>query len=539
MTTKDFDITSLGAWSRLTKLAKSIADVRIGELMSEDGNRLEKYSLKAAGLYLDYSKNLVGDQVMDYLFELVDESPLNACREAMFCGVAINVTEQRPVLHTALRADSAQLRMDGLKDIGEKIGEQKERMKIVSEKVRSGNWLGVTGKPMTDIVNLGIGGSDLGPKLACEALKEFAQANINCHFVSNVDGEVINSTLKPLNPETTLVIISSKTFTTQETLLNARTAANWLGTKLGLANAYASPHFIGVTASLDNAKSLGIPDSNILEFWDWVGGRYSLWSTIGLSIAISIGFDNFERLLAGAREMDVHFRETSSRQNMPVVLALLGIWYNNFLNAESHAVIPYCERLLNLPFYLQQLDMESNGKFVTLNNNQVSYPTGPIIWGLTGTNGQHSFFQLLHQGTHLIPVDFIGQLYDRLSTSEHHRVLMANMFAQSAALMAGKKDGELPPYRNYPGNRPSNTILMETLTPEVFGALIALYEHKVFVQGCLWNIDSFDQWGVELGKALANSLLSQEKASDRWDRSTRDLMSKLDSACPDFGGKDN
>lgn len=527
MTVKDFDIAALEPWWRLDHLAQDINGTRIADLLESDPKRMSHYGVEAAGLYLDYAKNLVTDEVMDNLFKLVEASPLAQHRDAMFCGVAINITENRPVLHTALRADQAQLREDGLRDLGEKIAEQKQRIRVVSDKIRSGEWLGATGKAITDIVNLGIGGSDLGPKLACEALKEFRHPTVRCHFVSNVDGEVINSTLKALNPETTLVIIASKTFTTQETLLNATTAANWFRAALGLANPFASAHFIGVTASPANAMKLGVPEDNIVEFWDWVGGRYSLWSAIGLPIAISIGCDNFERVLAGARQMDDHFRAAPYRSNMPVILAVLGVWYSNFLKAESQAVIPYCERLLNLPFYLQQLDMESNGKYVTLDGRRVSHTTGPIIWGLTGTNGQHSFFQLLHQGTHLVPVDFIGLVRDNLSAPEHHRVLMANMLAQAAALMAGKQDRDLPLYRNYPGNKPSNVILMETLTPETFGALVALYEHKVFVQGVLWNINSFDQWGVELGKVLASQLLSDNRNDAELDASTRVLVSKL------------
>ncbi|PLW69672.1 glucose-6-phosphate isomerase [Pseudohalioglobus lutimaris] len=527
MISQNYDITKSSVWDALQRLAEVAPGIRVSDLLDQDQDRVDKYSLEIAGLSLDYSKNLVTDEIMQLLLELVAESPLETQREKLFTGEEINMTEQRPVLHTALRASPTQLQEDGLTEASAQIAGQKHRIKAVSDQIRSGAWLGSTGKRVTDIVNLGIGGSDLGPKLACEALKEFSHERIKCHFVSNVDGELIRSTLKNLEPETTLVILSSKTFTTQETLLNAQTAAGWFEQRLGLASAYASPHFIGVTASPENAVKLGIRDENILEFWDWVGGRYSLWSTIGLSIAICIGYDNFERILAGAQQMDVHFRESTARENMPVILALLGVWYSNFLHAESHAVIPYCERMLNLPAYLQQLDMESNGKSVTLDSSLVNCSTGPIIWGQTGTNGQHSFFQLLHQGTHLIPIDFIGLLSDDLSTTEHHRVLTVNMFAQSAALMSGKQDSTLPVYRNYLGNKPSNVLLMEKLIPETFGALIALYEHKVFVQGCLWNVNSFDQWGVELGKALANDLL---QGNSELDCSTRNLMNKLNAS---------
>ncbi len=527
MNVQDYDITALESWSKLQGMAGDVPNVSIAGLLAGDQDRLKNYSLEAAGLFLDYSKNLVTDEVMNCLLEMVEESPFHGQRESLFKGIPINVTEQRPVLHSAYRATPGQLQSDGLDDVGNRIAEQNARIEEVSDKVRSGSWLGATGKPVTDIVNLGIGGSDLGPKLACEALKEFSHEQIKCHFISNVDGESILSTLKTLDPETTLIIVSSKTFTTQETLLNAKTAATWYEQHLGLKDVYASPHFIGVTASPENARKFGIRAENILEFWGWVGGRYSLWSTIGLSIAISLGYENFQRILAGAGEMDLHFRTSSPHENMPVIMAVLGIWYNNFLGAESHAVIPYCERLVNLPSYLQQLDMESNGKCVTLNNRRVSYPTGPIIWGQTGTNGQHSFFQLLHQGTHLIPVDFIGLLDDKLSSPEHHRVLMVNMFAQSAALMSGKQDSALPSYRDYPGNKPSSTLLMDSLTPENFGALIALYEHKVFVQGCLWNVNSFDQWGVELGKVLANEILG---GTSELDSSTAGLLARLNAS---------
>lgn len=527
MTATDFDITATSQWQKLGDQAEGICRRRIEGFFKDDEARARKYSVAESGVYLDYSKNLIDDEVWSTFTELLDQSPLVAYRDAMFGGEKINSTEQRPVLHAALRSSPQQLDSDGLGFLSSGIEEQKARIKTLSDRIRNGQWLGVTSKPITDVVNLGIGGSDLGPKLVCDALKEFAHDRVRCHFVSNVDGEVIRSTLKPLDPETTLVVISSKTFTTQETLLNARSAADWFEEHLALENPFSSPHFIGVTASPDNAVKLGLPKDNLLEFWDWVGGRYSLWSTIGFSIAVSAGYDNFEKLLAGASAMDRHFRSAPWRENMPVILAVLGIWYTNFLEAESQAVIPYCERLLHFPFYLQQLDMESNGKSVTRSSQVVACDTGPIIWGLTGTNGQHSFFQLLHQGTHLIPVDFIGTLEDRMSSPEHHRVLMANMLAQSAALMQGKRDPELPPYRQYDGNRPSNVLLLDSLSPESLGALIALYEHKVFVQGCLWNINSFDQWGVELGKVLANQLLASDCDKASLDPSTQQLMARL------------
>lgn len=522
---EEFKITQAGQWPRLKSIAAGIRDTNFRELL--DSERAARYRLESAGLYLDYSRNLVTDEVVELLAGLAQESPLAAHREALFRGETINTTEQRPVLHTALRAAREDLQADGLGELAGEIEVQLTRVREVSERIRAGEWLGVTGKPVRDVVNLGIGGSDLGPKLACEALKEFAHERIRCHFLSNVDGEPIRSTLRGLDPETTLVIVSSKSFTTHETLLNAETAAHWFKDRLGMENPYASPHFIAVTAAPAKAMQAGIQEDRILLFEDWVGGRYSLWSSIGLTIAVTAGHENFLRMLEGARQMDIHFRAEPPDRNMPVLLALLGIWYASFLDAESHAVIPYCERLAQLPSYLQQLDMESNGKSVTFSGENVSQATGPIVWGLTGTNSQHSFFQLLHQGTHLVPVDFIGIGEDGLSSPEHHRVLLANMIAQSAALMEGRKSGKLPPWRNFPGNRPSNVLLLDRLTPETFGALIALYEHKVFVQGSLWNINSFDQWGVELGKELAQRLLDDGDDARDFDGGARALLDRL------------
>ncbi len=530
MKVKQYDITATESWSALKKLTQSIRDLRITELFAADSKRVEKYSLKCAGIYLDFSKNLVDENVRNALMGLLSESPFEEQREAMFRGYAINTTEQRPVLHTALRSDRQMLAEDGLENLGTQIEAQKQHIKEVSDKIRSGNWRGSTGKLVTDVINLGIGGSDLGPRMVCEALKEFAHPSVRCHFVSNVDGELIKSTLKKLDPETTLVIISSKTFTTQETLLNANTAATWFRERLSVENPYATPHFIGVTASPENAVKLGVLEENLLEFWDWVGGRYSLWSSIGLSIAICLGYERFQQLLDGASEMDKHFRSSAADQNMPVIMALLGLWYTDFFDAESQAVIPYCQRMVEFPTYLQQLDMESNGKSVMHDGSTVKCATGPIVWGQTGTNGQHSFFQLLHQGTHLVPVDFIGVLKDKMSSPDHHRVLLANMLAQSAALMQGKQSAESEPYRHYPGNRPSNVMLLDELSPYTLGALIALYEHKVFVQGCLWNVNSFDQWGVELGKVLAGQLLDEESDKSDLDDSTRTLLAAVDAA---------
>ncbi len=522
---QEFVIAETDQWSRLKSLAAALRETDFSKL--PDAGRAARYRLEAAGLYLDFSRNLVTDEVMELLAELAARSPLAARREAMFRGEAINATEQRPALHTALRAAAGDLRADGLGEVAGEIESQRQRIREVSERIRAGEWRGVTGKPVRDVINLGIGGSDLGPKLACEALKEFAHPQLRCHFLSNVDGEPIRSTLRGLDPETTLVIVVSKSFSTPETLLNAHTAAQWFRERLDIEHPFASPHFIGVTAAPEKALRAGIPQDQLLLFGEWVGGRYSLWSSVGLTIAVSAGYGNFLRLLAGARDMDAHFRAAPPQRNMPVLLALLGIWYANFLDAESQAVIPYCERLLQLPCYLQQLDMESNGKSVTCAGERVRQASGPIVWGMTGTNSQHSFFQLLHQGTHLVPVDFIGVGEDRLSSPEHHRVLLANMIAQSVALMAGRRSAELPPWRQYPGGRPSNVLLLDRLAPETLGALIALYEHKVFVQGSLWNINSFDQWGVEFGKELARRLLDDGGERGELDAGARALIDRL------------
>jgi glucose-6-phosphate isomerase len=527
MSVSGFNPTQTVAWQALNRMAAGAGQIDIKSLLSKDELRVKNYSIACGGLYLDYSKNLVTDDIVQGLLALVEASPLKQQRQAMFRGDIINASEQRPALHPALRLSVQAVAETGLEALAGDIAIQKQQIFAISEKIRSGRWLGATGKPITQIVNLGIGGSDLGPKLACTALKEFSHPDIHCHFVSNVDGEVIRSTLKKLDPETTLVIIASKSFATQETLLNASMAAAWFADAMALDKPYQSPHFIAITAAPDKALSLGIQAENVLRVWDWVGGRYSLWSAIGLSIAISLGYDNFDALLEGARTMDEHFLAAPLRQNMPVILAMLGIWYSNFLNAESYAVIPYCERLFQLPFYLQQLDMESNGKSVTANGTSIDYATGPIVWGLTGTNSQHSFFQLLHQGTHLIPVDFVGIVEDSLSTPEHHKVLLANMLAQAAALMAGNRADDLPGYRRCSGNRPSNIILLDRLTPRNLGSLLALYEHKIFVQGCIWNINSFDQWGVELGKVLTGNLLDKTGNGNTFDSSTLDLLARL------------
>lgn len=509
------------AWGRLEALA-SAGVPSLRELFNQP-DRASRYQLQCAGLLLDYSKNRISDAVLEALLALAAESPLAQQRQAMFSGAAINTTEQRAVLHTALRAHSG----DGVDSaIAAEVAEQLAAVERVSEQIRAGQWLGESGRAITDIVNIGIGGSDLGPKMVCSALAEFAHPDLRMHFVSNVDGAQILQLLKTLDAHTTLVAVASKTFTTQETLLNAATAQRWFSAELGLTQPQRSRHFLALTANRQAAIDYGVAPQQVLEFAEWVGGRYSLWSAIGLSIAISVGFDRFRQLLDGARAMDRHFVTAPAAENMPLLLALIGLWESNFNHSASYAVIPYCERLALLPAYLQQLDMESNGKSCQISGEPVDYRTGPILWGQTGTNGQHAFFQLLHQGTQAVPIDFIAAINDNLSNPEHHTVLLGNMLAQSSALMSGQPAPAGQPHRYYPGNRPSNTVLLEELTPFNLGALIALYEHKVFAQGVIWNINSFDQWGVELGKKMANQLLQGDSPSDP---STQALLAAIEA----------
>jgi glucose-6-phosphate isomerase len=530
--TADYNPTTTPAWKTLKQQAEKAQQQNISDFFQQNPQRTSQMSVQSGEILLDYSKNLVSDETWQALLELAAQSPLEQHRAAMFSGEKINTTEDRAVLHGALRAKIGdQTVASAAAESDQRVSLVKQQLadvELVSEKIRNGQWLGSTGKAITDVINIGIGGSDLGPKLACSALQEFAHPDIKLHFISNVDGAEILTTLKKLNPETTLVALASKTFTTHETLLNAKTARNWFAETLGLENAQSSSHFVGLTANRANALAYGIPADQILEFAEWVGGRYSLWSSIGLSIAISIGYEKFLQMLAGAREMDLHFQQAPLSENMPVIMALLGIWYSNFLDAQSNAVIPYCERLLLLPSYLQQLDMESNGKSTTLDGQSIDYQTGAILWGQTGTNGQHAFFQLLHQGTRMVPIDFVAAAVDNLSNKEHHRVLLGNMLAQASALMCGQEAPEGEPYRYYPGNKPSNVLLLDQLSPKNFGALIALYEHKVFVQGSIWNINSFDQWGVELGKKMANQLLASDTGEqNELDPSTTALFAHI------------
>ena len=523
------DPTRLPEWDNLLELSAGPSSKNIAELFDKNPDRVSGYSVSCGGLYLDYSKNLVSDEVKNTLLALASACGLESRIKAMFQGERINVTEDRAVLHTALRSRENLSMQEDEVSIGTAIEQQRNLLRVFSERVRAGDWKGSTGKTIRSVVNIGIGGSDLGPKFVCQALEEFAHPEIDFHFISNVDGACIRSLLNRLDPETTLFIVQSKTFTTQETLLNTSAAIRWCEENLGLEQAQSSTHFVAVTANRAEAEAFGIRSAQIFEFWDWVGGRYSLWSSIGLPIALMVGYSRFMELLDGAAAMDDHFRHTPFEANMPVIMALLGIWYSNFLGADSVAVIPYCERMGLLPSYLQQLDMESNGKSVSLEGETLSYTTGPVVWGQTGTNGQHAFFQLLHQGTRLVPLDFIATVQDDLSLPNQHRVLLGNMLAQSAALMLGQSEVGASPHKVYSGNRPSNTLLMDKLTPTNLGALIALYEHKVFVQGAIWNINSFDQWGVELGKKMANELLGGQSGSNtHFDPSTRNLLNRIE-----------
>jgi glucose-6-phosphate isomerase len=495
------------------------------QLFEDDSERCTRFSSEAAGIMLDYSKNRITVRTMELLVELARTAGVEEKRERMFGGDPINVTEKRAVLHAALRTPPGRpFIIDGL-DASSEVAAVLEQMKSFAGKVLSGSWTGFTGKAVTDVVNIGIGGSDLGPYMVTEALRPFAHGAIDVHFVSNIDGTHISETLKKLDPETTLFIVASKTFTTQETLTNALSARAWFLDYAG-EERHIARHFAAVSTNRKKVVEFGIDESNMFRFWDWVGGRYSLWSSIGLSIALFLGFDRFSELLGGAHAMDAHFRQAPLEENLPVIMALLGVWYNNFFNTASHAVIPYDQYLHRFPAYLQQLDMESNGKRVTCGGETVGYATGPVIWGEPGTNSQHAFFQLLHQGPGVIPADFIVPLKSQNPLGEHHDMLVANCFAQTEALMKGKTAEEarqelvsagcdpetlamLVPHKVFPGNRPTNTLVFDELNPFTLGALIALYEHKVFVQGAIWQINSFDQWGVELGKQLAKAILSE------------------------------
>jgi len=519
------DLTQSPAWQALQAHQAQIAPLHMRDLFARDPQRFERFSLNLGDLLLDYSKNRITPGTMPLLFALARQADVEGWRDRMFRGEKINVTENRAVLHVALRNRSNRpILVDG-EDVMPKVNAVLKQMREFSDAVRSGAWKGYTGQAITDVVNIGIGGSDLGPVMVTEALKPYAKPGLRVHFVSNVDGTHIAETLKRCRPEATLFIIASKTFTTQETLMNAESAKTWFLKAAGTMDAVAK-HFVAISTARKEVTAFGIDAKNMFEFWDWVGGRYSLWSAIGLSIAVAIGMDNFEELLAGAHDMDEHFRTAPLEQNMPVILAMLGVWYNNFFDADSHAVLPYDQYLHRLPAYLQQGDMESNGKRVTRDQAVVNYSTGPIIWGEPGTNGQHAFYQLIHQGTKLIPTDFIAPAQTHNPTGDHHPTLLSNFFAQTEALMKGKtaeearaelvaagKSGaaleQLVPHKVFPGNKPSNSILIRKITPRTLGSLIALYEHKIFVQGVIWNVNSYDQWGVQLGKQLASSILPE------------------------------
>ena len=526
------------SWSKLSNHAKQLRLRRIESLFDDDAARVSTYSIDAAGLHLDYSKNLIDAAAHALLVELAHDCALAARIERMFMGDRINVTEGRAVLHTVLRDPTDEVLVDG-RPVAPEIRAVQSKMQAIVEAIRSGGWTGFRGDRITDIVNIGIGGSHLGPLLACDALRYDALPGLAVHFCSNVDGGDIERTLSGLDPATTLFVVASKSFATAETALNANTARRWLLAAAG-DEAATAKHFLAISAHPAKAAEFGIHTDNVLPMWDWVGGRYSLWSAIGLPIALAIGMEGFKRLLAGAAAMDRHFRNAPFERNMPVLFALVGIWNTNFLGAESLAVIPYDDRLFQLPAYLQQLEMESNGKRVTLANRAVKVATAPILWGGLGTNAQHAFFQLLHQGTRLIPVDFIVAMTHPRSPREHHDMLVANCIAQAEALMCGRQrteldDGtpaepgvDLPLHRETPGNQPSNMIVFDALTPETLGALIALYEHKTYVQGVIWGINSFDQWGVELGKKLAAKLLDEIAggARQRHDGSTTALLER-------------
>ncbi|MEE3214912.1 MAG: glucose-6-phosphate isomerase [Pseudomonadota bacterium] len=519
-----FQLTRSVTWQSLLKLREETANDRIRDYFAADPKRFDKMSLRVGGLFLDYSKHQISDKVLDKLMELAEHSALVQRRAQMFSGDIINVTEDRPVLHTALRnLGDTPVIADG-KDVMPEIHATREQIKRFSEEVRSGAWKGYSGERIRDIVNIGIGGSDLGPNMASRALLKYRQADLNFHFVSNVDGAHIQKVLRSLDPATTLFIVSTKTFSTQETLLNARTARRWFIENAG-DDADIGAHFIAASTNRKAAMEFGIREENVFEFWAWVGGRYSMWSSIGLPIALAIGYDGFIEMLEGAYEMDQHFLSAPLSDNMPVLMALIGSWYINFVGAETQAIVPYDQALHQLPAFLQQLDMESNGKSVDIFGRPVDYKTGPIVWGQTGSNGQHAFFQLLHQGTRYVPIDFIASLKPEPGVEDHHFALLTNMLAQANAFMEGSSQGgDLDPY-SCPGNRPSSVLLLDELTPRNLGALIALYEHKVFVQGVIWNINSFDQWGVQLGKRIAGEISEKiDERSQDFDASTQGLL---------------
>ncbi|MGB1251561.1 MAG: glucose-6-phosphate isomerase [Candidatus Promineifilaceae bacterium] len=519
------NLTQSSAWQALLAHHDEIQHIHMRDLFADDPDRFEKYHLRLGGILFDYAKNRISAETLTLLFALADQAELSDQIEAMFDGQAINNTEDRAVLHVALRNRSNRpIRVAG-EDVMPSVNRVLGRMRVFTEAVRNGDWLGYTGKPITDVVNIGIGGSDLGPAMVTLALKPYQHERLSFHFVSNVDGTDIAETLRMVNPETTLFMIASKTFTTQETMTNARSARAWF-LETAQDKTQVAKHFVALSTSAEKVAAFGIDTANMFEFWNWVGGRYSLWSAIGMSIALSVGMDNFEALLAGAHEVDEHFRTTPFDENVPVLMGLLGVWYNNFFGAQSQAILAYDQYLARFAAYFQQGDMESNGKSVTKDGEWVDYETGPIIWGEPGTNGQHAFYQLIHQGSKLIPADFLASAQSHNPVGDHHVKLVSNFFAQTEALAFGRTTAEsraelaaqgasaetldyIATAKTFTGNRPTNSFLYKKLTPEVLGALIALYEHKIFVQGVIWNINSFDQMGVELGKVLAKAILPE------------------------------
>jgi glucose-6-phosphate isomerase len=546
-------ITQSAIWKQLEQHQRAVEPLHLRDLFARDEGRFARFSLRLGDLLLDYSKNRVTDETMTLLRALAREAGVEAMRERMFAGEPINVTEGRAVLHVALR-NRAQRPIfvggpDGKNDVMPDVEAALAHMKSFSDAVRSGAWTGYTGKAIKAVVNIGIGGSDLGPVMVTEALRPYARADLALHFVSNVDGSHIAEALKRVDPETTLFLVASKTFTTQETMTNAHTARRWF---LDHARArdgdesHVAKHFVALSTNTKAVSAFGIDPANMFVFWDWVGGRYSLWSSIGLSIALAVGFDNFQALLEGAFEMDEHFRTTPLEESLPVTLALLGVWYNNFFGAATHAILPYDQYLHRFPAYFQQGDMESNGKRVTRDGRRVDTETGPVIWGEPGTNGQHAFYQLIHQGTKLVPCDFLAAVETHNPLGNHHELLLANYFAQTEALLRGLDESEarkelaaqgldgarleaLLPHKVFPGNRPTNSLLYQKLDPRTLGRLIALYEHKIFVQGVIWNVNSYDQWGVELGKKLAGAILPELGTNGdvaTHDASTRGLINE-------------
>jgi glucose-6-phosphate isomerase len=537
----------LPVWNKLSQHQENIASIHMRDLFAADAKRFDKFSLKFADILFDYSKHRITEETLPLLFQLAREANIENWRDKMFAGEKINITEGRAVLHTALRNRANKpVFVDG-HDVMPDVNAVLAQMREFSDKVRNGSWTGYTGKRITDIVNIGIGGSDLGPVMVCDALKPYASPDLNVHFVSNIDGAHLMRALSQCNPETTLFIVASKTFTTQETMTNARSARTWF-LHSAKDNAHVAKHFVALSTNAKAVKEFGIDTANMFAFWDWVGGRYSLWSAIGLSIALYVGMDNFEDLLTGAFEMDEHFKTAPLEQNMPVIMALIGIWYNNFFHIDTQAILPYDQGLSRFPAYLQQADMESNGKFICRDGSRVPYKTGPVVWGEAGTNGQHAFYQLIHQGTQIVPADFLMPVHSQYKVGDngntHHKILLANFLAQSQSLMLGKTkqqaraeleqqglSGEalenLLPHKEFEGNRPTTSIMFDKLTPNTLGKLIALYEHKIFVQGIIWDINSYDQWGVEYGKQIAQQILPQlisDEVVSNYDSSTNGLI---------------